>query len=280
MRKLPVFLLAAASMAGVTISMQACSSDEGAANLGEQDAGPPDATVEPTVDAAPEASAPPKDSGPKSTKPTDGGIDLDALAPDEYALQVNGCEEFTACGGDIAGNAYRYVGGCFDEQGLEAAIVAQVGCAVEVSNSRAVVKGTFSFNAENQYQRTQTVRVSGDVLVPGNCGILALGGCSVLGATAATFGIPGLRCYEEANGSGCDCLLDTSSDQQSTGTYSVGGPAETPNTVLSLGLADGGTVTAPYCVNDPELRHNDQAAGTNPADPGAFITWKLDEQPQ
>lgn len=283
MRKLSAFFLVTASVACATIATQACSSDEGADQLGEQDASVEDAaTSDATVVEPQDSSTPVKETGPKSNKPTDGGIDLDALAPDEYALQVNDCAAFAACGGAIDGKKFKYTGGCFDETALEEAIRQTAGCDIEVSNSRAVVKGTFEFKAESQFERNLGLRVSSDVLVPGSCGILLLGGCEGLGPSAAGFGISGLSCYDEVGGSGCDCVLNTTSPGQTlTGTYSItGGEDETGNDTLVLPGADGGQTTAPYCVAGTTMSHLDKGSRASALDPGAFITWKLDEQPQ
>lgn len=275
MRKLSAFFLITASVACAAIATQACSSDGGAEAQPEQDA-----SVDATTDAAPAEETPdstvtpPKDSSPSSNKPTDGGIDLDALGPDEYALQVNGCAAFAACGGAIDGKSYKYTGGCFDEDALENAIATTAGCPIDVSNSVAVVKGTLEFKAESQMERTLGLRVSADVLVPGSCGVLLLGGCASLGESAASFGIGGLKCYDEVGGNGCDCLLNTTTPQQTTaGTYSVNG-----GNTLVLPTGDGGTSNAPFCVDTTTLRHKDVGDRASALDPGAFMTWKLDEQ--
>lgn len=279
MRTLSVFFLAATTMACAAMSVQACSSDPGAPNLDDQDATTPDATVE-VPDAEVQETAPPvKEAGPRNTKPTDGGLDLDALAPDEYALETSNCPAFAACGGALGDTEFAYTGGCFDEDALEAVIAGQARCPIEVSNSRAVVKGKLDFNPSSQFEREVTLRVSADVLVPAACGeLLAFGSCATLGPNAALLGITGLRCYELPQGPGCDCILETSTFQEAAGAYSL-----TDNdTVLALQGPDGGPTTAPFCVDATThtMRHTDKSSTTNPADPGNFITWKLDPKVQ
>ena len=279
MRTLSVFFLAASTMACAAMSVQACSSDPGAPNLdGDLDATVPDATVEaPDADRA-DTAPPVKEAGPRTPKPTDGGIDLDNLGPDEHALQINECPAFAACGGTLGETDFDYTGGCFDEDALEDVIAGQAGCPVEVSNSRAVVKGEFDFAPNTQYERDLTLRVSADVLIPASCQLLlSFGTCATLGPNAAAFGITGLRCYELAEGPGCDCILETSTVQEAMGAYTLIDEGK----VLSMQGPDGGTVTAPYCVaGDGTMTHTDRASTANPADPGNFITWKLTPEPQ
>ncbi len=277
MRKLPAFFLCSAVAACVASGVQACSSDPGAADLGQPDASVRDATTDATVDSAAQTSSSSSSSGaPRSTKPTDGGIDLDDLEPGEHALQVNGCPAFVACGGDVAGKDYTYSGGCFDEDGLEAALRATAQCdGIEVSNSRAVVSGSFDFNPGSQYVRSVRLRFSGDVLIPGTCTFLALvGGCDGLSASAASIGFNGLQCYDPQSGTGCDCVLKTDQQQATMGAYTTSdGGAE--NSLVLLG-GDGGAVRAPYCITGGELEHQERDARQSAADPGTYITWKLE----
>lgn len=282
MRKLPAFFLCSAVAACVASSVQACSSGSGAADLGAPDASVADSSVtDATVDAPVQSSSSSSSSGsPRTTKPTDGGIDLDNLQPGEHALQINGCPTFVACGGDVTDTDYTYSGGCFDEDGLEAAVRDASGCdGIEVSNSRAVVSGNFDFNPESQYSRSVHLRFSGDVLIPGSCSFLALaGGCDGLGATAASIGFKGLTCYDPASGTGCDCVLNSEQQQSSIGPYSLADGGS--GTSIVLQGQDGGTSTVPYCVDGASLQHQELAAKPNPADPGNYITWKLEETAQ
>ena len=287
MRKLPAVFVFSALFACATSSVQACSSGDGAADLGPQDGGnTADAAVDATVDATTSSSGATSSSSgepPRNLKPTDGGIDLGNLEPGEYALTVNDCSPFTPCGGEVSGKDYTYAGGCFDEDGLEAAVRDVSGCAaIEVSNSRAVVKGTFDFD-ESTYDRNVRLRFSGDVLIPGSCSFLTLaGGCSGITQNAASFGFSGLVCYDPVSGTGCDCALNTEQEQITAGGYSVGGGEDGgPGTELVLTGQDGGAISAPYCVDGAgTMHHTQRAAKPSPADPGNYITWRLMEQPQ
>ncbi len=282
MRKLPAFFVLSTLFACVASTVQGCSSDDGAVDPGLQDGGNSDATVDAAADAPTNTSSSSSSSSGKTPniKPTDGGIDLENLGPDEYALQINDCPVFTACGGEVSGKDYRYDGGCFDENGMEASVRQTGGCpGIDVSNSRAVVKGTFDF-ASGTYTRDAQLRVSSDILIPASCSFLVLaGGCDGITANAALIGFPGLICYEAASGSGCDCALSVTQAQVTTGSYSVGSGDAGAATELVLGGQDGGALAAPFCVDGTKMKHQLRADKPSPTDPGTHITWSLTEQP-
>lgn len=286
MRKVPALFMLSALVASVTGSMQACSSGDGAADLGNQDAGPSqDATVaDATPDVGSTSSSSSSSSGePKNTKPADGGIDLGNLGPGEHVLDIGNCPAFAACGGAIDGKAYTYSGGCFDEDGLERSLREQSSCDdIDVYDSRAVVSGHFDFNAESQYDRELKLRFSGNILIPGSCSFLAfLGGCDGLSQQLSGFGFSGLTCYDPEVGEGCDCVINTERTEAALGGYSVAaGPNDAGATEIVLEGADGGKTTVPYCVAAATMKHQQRQAKESIADPGAYMTWNMEESAQ
>ena len=270
------------TLAGAATLAQACGGSEPTEET-------PDATTDPndasTVDDA-SVPQPDADAKPPSQKPTDGGLDLDARGPNEYVVQIDNCEEFQGCGGAIDDKRFRYTGACFDQAALQRAMVAYTTCDVVVSNSRALVQGTFELGAGATFEREIGLRFSADVYVPADCQVTQLFGCAVINDYAQGI-LPGLRCYDTPEGA-CDCLLNTTQGEVLRGSYEPYGDAgDTLALHVPDGGADGGAAVrlVPYCYEPGitgSLEHTELVEGAetpnSAANVGSYMRWSLTEQ--
>lgn len=191
----------------------------------------------PVVDSSkPDTNAPAADA-----KPT--GID----AP-EVSLTFGTCPAFTPCGGDEKGS-WKISGGCLSDSFLAG---VEDACAGFTTTNEAIkAKGIVTADGANITRRTE-VTLTAKAFIPFSCAPQGFQTCSAIAAGAQfQYGFSKATCTPTANNDGCNCDVEKTQSENSTGTYTTSG-----NTITT-----GSNDTFDYCVAGNKLTYT-QTNGT------------------
>jgi hypothetical protein len=126
------------------------------------------------------------------------------------------CEEFSACGGDPAGD-WVFVDVCVDVEEITLGIEECPEATARFSNFN--ISGTVSFDPAGTYQVDQSVQATVVLTVPLSCFEGAIENCDEVSQLVE------LDC--SASGDSCSCPDETDTDISDTGTWEVDGSSIT-----------------------------------------------------
>ena len=179
-------------------------------------------------------SSKPDTSAPVDAKP-DGFID----AP-EVALTFGTCPTFTPCGGDEKGS-WKVSGGCLSDSFL--AGVEDACAGFTTSNETIKAKGIVTADGTNITRRTE-VTLTAKAFIPFSCAPPSFQNCSAIAAGAQfQYGFSKATCAPNQANDGCNCDVERTASEDSTGTYTASG-----NTITT-----GSGDTFDYCVAGNKL---------------------------
>lgn len=207
-------------------ALWACSDDD------------PDAIPSPSGDGGVDPST---DADGGTTPGTDGGAGGEGVS-----FTYGSCAAIEPCGGDPVGT-WKFTAGCIGN--VQNDVCPEL--AVKSADLRA--DGTVTVTATT-IERRIVATTKASITLPASCTAQAGGSCAFLqiGLMLAPPTGPGFdkaTCTTVANG--CDCDIETTATETTSGTYTVDG-----NVLHSEDGTDGGT-DYPFCRQGNELKYKD-----------------------
>jgi hypothetical protein len=186
-------------------------------------------------------------SKPDTAAPADAKPDNFIDAP-EVPLTYGTCPAFTPCGGDEKGS-WKVSGGCLSDSFL--AGVEDACAAFATSDEKIIAKGIVTADGTNITRRT-IVTLTAKAFIPFSCAPPTFQNCNAIAAGAQfQYGFTKATCTLNGTNDGCNCDVEKTATEDSTGTYTTSG-----NTITT-----GSEDTFDYCVAGNQLTYR-QTNGT------------------